>query len=171
MNKENEMVIKEIVGSIRQLARAVYLDSSKINRHFGLTGAQGSVLRLLAQYGRLSSADLSRKLFVTPSNITGIIDRLAKKGLVERIRKQGDRRVVLITLSEKGRELSGGLPDPIERKLISGLADLPPDTVRELGQAMNRMVSLIGAEEVANTPLELNRGAGAMGENGISFKA
>ena len=170
MNKENEMLIKEIVGSIRQLARAVYLDSSKINRHFGLTGAQSSVLRTLSQHGPLSSAQLSRKLFVTPSNITGIIDRLAKKGLVERIRKKGDRRVVLITLVEKGQEMSNDLPDPIEKKLISGLADLSPDAVQNLGQAMNQLVSLVGAEELADTPLELNRGPNVIGENGVSFK-
>lgn len=80
MITENELLIKEIVCAIRRLVRAVYLDTEKMSRRFGLTGPQSGVLRTLSEHGPLSSADLSRKLYVTPANITGIIDRLEKKG-------------------------------------------------------------------------------------------
>ncbi len=148
MSAENELIIKEIVGSIRQLYRSVYLDSSKMSRGFGLTGPQSGVLRTLSRHGPLSSVELSRKLFMTPSNMTGIIDRLEKKELANRIRKQGDRRVTLISLSEKGAELSKSLPDPIEKKLISGLGDLDTGKVRALREAMNQILNLIDAVEI-----------------------
>ena len=48
----------------------------KMGKQYGLTGPQSLVLRLLIKEGALSSADLSRQMYVTPSNITGIIDRL-----------------------------------------------------------------------------------------------
>jgi len=76
MSAENELIIKEIVDAIRRLYRAVYLDSAKMSRQFGLTGSQSGVLRNLVAHGPLSSAALSRRLYVTPSNITGVIDRL-----------------------------------------------------------------------------------------------
>ncbi|MBW2441668.1 MAG: MarR family transcriptional regulator [Deltaproteobacteria bacterium] len=79
MNPQNEGVITDIVGSIRKLVRAVYLDSQKMSRQFGLTGQQSLVIRLLLNNGSMSSADLSRLMYVTPSNMTGIIDRLEKK--------------------------------------------------------------------------------------------
>ena len=157
MSVENELVIKEIVDAIRRLYRAVYLDSSKMSRQFGLTGAQSGVLRNLFAHGALSSADLSRKLYVTPSNITGVIDRLEKKGLVERIRKVGDRRVALITLTEKGNELSKSLPDPIEKKLISELIDLELEHVQLLSMAMNQIINLIATKGVEDAPMELNQ--------------
>ncbi len=157
MSVENELVIKEIVDAIRRLYRAVYLDSSKMSRQFGLTGAQSGVLRNLFAHGALSSADLSRKLYVTPSNITGVIDRLEKKGLVERTRKVGDRRVALITLTEKGNELSKSLPDPIEKKLISELIDLEPEHVQLLSMAMNQIINLIDTKGVEDAPMELNQ--------------
>ena len=156
MSLENEKVIKEIVGAIRRLVKAVYLDSSKMSRQYGLTGSQSGVLRCLTQDGLLSSAELSRQLHVTPSNITGIIDRLEKKGLVERIRKEGDRRIALIELTERGEALSKQLPDPIEIKLISELADLDPGQVQQLGNSMNQILKLIDAKHLADTPLELN---------------
>lgn len=156
---DNQLVIKNIVGAIRQLYRAVYLDASKMSRKFGLTASQSGVLRSLFNHGPLSSADLSRKLFVTPSNITGIIDRLEKKGYVERVRKAGDRRVALITLTPPGLEISQSLPDPIEKKLISGLAHLDPERVLNLEAAMEQILALVDAEDVTDAPLEIPQDA------------
>ena len=156
MNPQNESVIQDLVWSIRRLVHAVYLDSQKISKRYGLTGPQSAVIRNLYNNGPMSSADLSRNLFVTPSNITGIIDRLEKKKLVERIKKKGDRRVSLITLTNTGNELSKTLPDPIMKKFIAELADLEPEHVQLLAMAMNQILNLIDTEEDEGEPLELN---------------
>jgi DNA-binding MarR family transcriptional regulator len=158
MNPQNESVIQDLVWSIRRLVRAVYLDSQKISKRCGLTGPQSAVIRNLYNNGPMSSADLSRNLFVTPSNITGIIDRLEKKQLVERIKKEGDRRVALITLTVGGNELSKTLPDPIMKKFIAELADLEPEHVQLLAMAMNQILNLIDADEVEGEPLEITPG-------------
>ena len=158
MYAENELLIKEIVGAIRKFVRAVSLDAFKISKKYGLTGPQSMLLRTLVKEGPLSSASLSRRLYVTPSNITGIIDRLEKKGLIERIRKERDRRIVLINLTESGAELSNSLPDPIEKKLIYELADLKPEHVRILALVMNQILNLIDAKGVDDEFLELHHG-------------
>jgi DNA-binding MarR family transcriptional regulator len=156
MIPENEQVIKDIVWAIRRLVRAVYLDTSKMSRQHGITGSQSMVLRSLFHNGPLSSADLSRRLYVTPSNITGVIDRLEKKGLVERLRKAGDRRVSLITLTGTGSEFSKSLPDPIEKRFISHLADLEPEHVQILGVAMNQILNYMDTNGVEEAPLDLS---------------
>jgi len=153
MKPENESVIKDIVGSIRRLVRSVYLDTQKLSRQYGLTGPQSGVLRSLVHHGSSSSADLSRMLYVTPSNITGIIDRLERKGLVERIKKEGDRRVALITLTKEGTRLGKKMPDPIERRLISELADLDPAHVQLLDMAMGQILEMMDAQYIEKTPL------------------
>jgi DNA-binding MarR family transcriptional regulator len=156
MPTEKEALIESIVGAIRRLNRAVYLDASRTSREFGLTRAQSGVLKLLLINGPLSSADLSRKLYLTPPNMTGIIDRLEKKGLVGRTRQKVDRRVVLITLTESGNDLSRRLPDSIERKLVSELIELSPDQIQMLSKAMIQIVQLMDAHWVEATPLEFN---------------
>lgn len=158
MIPENATVIKDLVESVRKLVKAVYLDSQKMSRQYGLTGPQSSVLRILGRQGPMSSANLSRRLYVTPSNITGIIDRLEKKGLVARIRKEGDRRVALINLTEAGQELSQSIPDSIENRFISELADLEPQHVQILTVAMKQILGLIdtkGIEDSTSTGLGL----------------
>lgn len=143
MEKEKAKTIRDLVDSIRLLVRAVHTDTVKFSKEFGLTGPQSMVLRKLVDGGDMSSADLSRKLYVTPSNITGIIDRLERKELVQRVRKIEDRRVVLIALTDKGRETAANLPDPIETILISRLHDMATDRVVEMADCLNEVLELI----------------------------
>jgi DNA-binding MarR family transcriptional regulator len=167
MNPENENVIKDIVVSIRKLVRAVYLDSQKMSRQFGLTGQQSVVLRLLLNNGSMSSADLSRLMYVTPSNMTGIIDRLEKKDLIERMRKEGDRRVSLILLTDTGKKLGVGIPDQIEKKFINQLVDLELEHVQLLAMAMNQILNLIDAEDIEAEPLDMRPETLAVGQEEI----
>jgi len=155
MSAENELLIKEIVSAIRKFVRAVSYDAYRMGKKYDLTGPQSSVLRTLVKYGPLASASLSRRLYVTPANITGIVDRLEKRGLVKRVSKEGDRRVALIALTESGAELSKSLPDPLEKRLIYELADLQTEHVRILALVMNQILNLMEAKGVDNEFLEL----------------
>lgn len=156
MITENERLIEDVVNTIRKFMRTIYNDTSQMSRKYGLTGPQSSVLRALVKHGPLSSATLSRQLYVTPSNITGIIDRLEKKELVERVKTVGDRRVALITLTDKGSGVSKTLPDPIETKLISELADLEPEYIRILALVLNQILGLVDAQNARPGLLEAN---------------
>ena len=156
MYDENEQLINEIVSTIRKFVRAVSIDTFRMSKQYDLTGPQSAVLRTLVKDGPLSSASLSRRLYVTPANITGIIDRLEKKGLVERTRKKGDRRVGLVRLTESGAQLGSSFPDPIEKRLISGLADLDKEYIQILALVMNQLLNLINAKGVDDAFLELH---------------
>jgi DNA-binding MarR family transcriptional regulator len=157
MNPANTTLIKDIVWSIRKLVRAVYYDSQKMSRQFGLTGPQSVVLRFLLKNGPMSAADLSRLMFVTPSNMTGIIDRLEKKGLAERTRKVGDRRIALITLTDTGKELGGRLPDPLEQKVIKQLSGLDHNHVQTIAGAMKQILDLVDFGDFEDTPWEISQ--------------
>ncbi len=159
MYTENELLIKEIVGAIRKFVRAVSLDAFTMGKQYNLTGPQSAILRTLVKDGPLPSASLSRRLYVTPANITGIVDRLVKRGLVKRVSKEGDRRIVLVALTESGEELSKSLPDPLEKRLICELADLETEHVRILALVMNQILNLMDAKGVDNAFLELHQDA------------
>ncbi|ACV68328.1 MarR family winged helix-turn-helix transcriptional regulator [Desulfohalobium retbaense] len=149
--------IKEIVKQIRQLVRAVYRDSLTMAREYGLTPPQCALLRTIYLQGPLSSAALSRNLFVTPSNITGIVDRLVKKDMVVRERQLKDRRVTLISLTATGHTLAASLPDNIETKLVEGLSELQDSHIQDLSRSLAEILALIDASHVTAAPLELPR--------------
>ena len=60
------------------------------------------------------------------SNITGIVDRLTERGLVERRAAEGDRRVKLVALTKEGRKL---------RDELARWRAIPPDELASLPDA------------------------------------
>jgi DNA-binding MarR family transcriptional regulator len=66
--------------------------------------AQLKSLFLIHIKGSVNVSDLALDLGVTPGNVTSIVDRLAGQGLVKRSEGVEDRRIVLLQLTEKGRE-------------------------------------------------------------------
>ncbi len=154
VNEKQSECISEVVSSIRQIVRSIYLDSKRMVKRFGLTGPQTSVLRLIMRRGPMSSSCMSRLLFVSPSNITGIVDRLEAKSLVKRVRDPKDRRVVVIELTEKGEQTSRKLPDLIEEKLIRGLADMEEAEIAKILWVVQKLVDLMEVGDIADRPLE-----------------
>ncbi len=90
-----------------KLSRAVNaLEARLSERHaYGdLTASQFGVLEALYHLGPLCQGELSTKLLKSGGNLTFVVDNLVRLGLVERERDTGDRRRVMVTLTEAGRE-------------------------------------------------------------------
>src|SRR6516165_10881028 len=72
----------------------------------GLSVAQLDVLRRLRHHGPSPMRRLAEQMNCEASNLTGLVDRLEVRGLVERQPEKGDRRVRLLALTTKGEALS-----------------------------------------------------------------
>ncbi|MFB3161813.1 MarR family transcriptional regulator [Neobacillus sp. 179-J 1A1 HS] len=70
-----------------------------------LTIDQHYIIGYIQKSEECTSTELAEAFEVNKSAITAIINRLADRGLIERTRDENDRRVVYLTLSEKGKEL------------------------------------------------------------------
>ena len=73
-------------------------------RH-GLTEQQWRCLRVLWDEGEVTTTHLSRQTLLPAPSLVGILDRLEKKGLIARHRRDGDRRKVHVTATDQGRRL------------------------------------------------------------------
>src|SRR5438552_722977 len=82
-------------------------ESRQSVERWGLTLPQFDILAELDRAPRagFTFGELSRLLLVTSGNLTGIVDRLEADGLARREYDKGDRRVVRIVLTRKGRQL------------------------------------------------------------------
>src|SRR5919197_5032203 len=83
---------------------------------FDLTPPQLMTLRRLAADEPVPTSEVAKWLACDASNMTGIVDRLEARGLVERRAAPGDRRVKMLALTDKGaslrEELSRRMADP-----------------------------------------------------------
>jgi DNA-binding MarR family transcriptional regulator len=74
-------------------------------RALGLTSSQFDVIATLGDTEGMTCKELSEKTLVTKGTLTGVLDRLENKGLIERVPSREDRRCISIQLTAKGDQL------------------------------------------------------------------
>ena len=84
----------------------------------GLSPMQANALRLLTPGATVAMRDLAAALACDASNVTGIVDRLESRGIVERRSGERDRRVKVLALTPLGSEL--------RRRVLTRLYEAPP---------------------------------------------
>jgi DNA-binding MarR family transcriptional regulator len=122
----------ETASLVFALARAMEAHHQAIAADFGLTGPQA---RLLVQLGDpVPMGQLAERLDCDPSNVTGLVDRLHARGLLERRVDEADRRVKHLTLTPAGRRLRSALEARLfaGRPLLARLSRGDQQTLRDL---------------------------------------
>ena len=105
----------------------------------GLTPTQFGVLEALLHKGTLMQVELGRKLLSSPGNMTDVIDKLERRGLVRRGRKPGDRRAVRVALTEAGRTMIGQLFPAHARAIAAAMAGLSAAELETLGDLLRTL--------------------------------
>ncbi|MCU6432442.1 MarR family transcriptional regulator [Undibacterium sp. Jales W-56] len=99
---------KRYLRSIRLLAECMqaFEHASALNvRQFGLTHSQFDIVATLGNTAGMSCKELGEKTLITKGTLTGVLDRLEQKGLIQRDRNGEDRRQLFIKLSPAGEAL------------------------------------------------------------------
>ena len=91
-------LVRPLVGTYLAFWRA---DSRHI-KSMRLTPSQFDVIATLGDTEGMTCSELSAETLVTKGTLTGVLDRLAAKGLIRRDSVKGDRRYTKISLTEKG---------------------------------------------------------------------
>ena len=131
----------------RIIETAIYLqaESRRLAREKcaekGITATQLNVLKLLEAVGALSLSELSRRMAAKNSTITGIIDRMVAADLVAREQSAEDRRVWIIRMTDRGRELSRKIEVAPWDILRSALAALPPAELASLIETLTKIAA------------------------------
>ncbi len=93
-----------------------------------------NVLTLLEAHGSLSMSHLAEALDISVASATGVVDRMEKRGLVERRRDADDRRVVLVYPAADGRRVVGEIDSRRRTGLTKLLEHLTDEDLRALLQ-------------------------------------
>ncbi|MCF8033587.1 MAG: MarR family transcriptional regulator [Desulfarculaceae bacterium] len=148
------MSIEEnILRSIRRIIRATDLNSRRLASEHRLTTPQLLCLRLVAQDGPRTPGALAKEMFLSQATITGVLDRLEKRGLVERRRDQKDRRRVSIHLTAQGEDAVRLAPRPLHERFASRLEALSPDERDEIDRVLSMVVEMMEVGEVEAAPV------------------
>lgn len=132
--------------AMRRLQQAGEVHAKRVARYGGLTPMQLLILRVLADETRLTASALSRRVSLTAATLSGLLDRLEERGLLQRQRDEQDRRRQWLVLAEAGRTLLEEAPPLLPPEFRLRFAALPEWERHALTAALLRVAELCGGE-------------------------
>jgi DNA-binding MarR family transcriptional regulator len=143
MSGENikELVDRYIAVSYSVTNRGECLVKEQIGSD--LTNDQHYMLRYINHADSCTSSELADVFNVKKSAITAIITRLFEKGLIERTRDEKDRRVVYLTLTNKGNELFEKTEDRIHKLVASFINKFDPIEIEQFIETYEKLNRLL----------------------------
>ena len=129
-----------VVGLLRT-ADAIKRSLAHVVEPHGITPQQYNVLRILRGAGSdgLPTLTIGERMVEQTPGVTRLIDRLERKGLVERIPCPKDRRRVFCQITPKGLDLLEQLDEPVNRWDAQTVSILPPSDVDSLIKLLDRV--------------------------------
>jgi DNA-binding MarR family transcriptional regulator len=150
--------IDEVLGLMRRLVRERRMRDPLADLHTNLTGPQIHVLANLGVAGvPMPMHELAHQINASSPAMTGIIDRLERQGLVQRVRDDDDRRVVLISLTEDGRAAVAVFESDARTKITRLMSALTHDERCSFVHLIGRIVDVMSSASSSEpSPTEKN---------------
>ena len=96
--------VMEVFGQLIRTSEGFAKALQRELQAVGLTTSQLGVLETLYHLGPMCQRDIGEQLNKSRGNVTTVVDNLERRGLVERVRNEDDRRYITLKLKPKGRE-------------------------------------------------------------------
>lgn len=142
------MALRTIFGSAKAQSR-------EIENQLGITGAQFWVLAELGKQPGLRVSDLARLICIHNSTASNLLDKLERRGLIQRERTDQDQRVVRLKLTPAGTELLARAPQPVRSVVADALSAISTETLGALDRNLNELVARLKVKDSSSllTPL------------------
>jgi DNA-binding MarR family transcriptional regulator len=124
---------------MRKISAATFERFSQATEEYGLHPMHFGMLTVLEADSPISQHDLSQRTGVDPSSMVARMDVLEELGLVERRRRDDDRRAYEIRLTDKGRSVLTELRGVAAQHMERMLAPLGPDERKQLNELLRRV--------------------------------
>jgi DNA-binding MarR family transcriptional regulator len=138
----------EIVRFIRRIRIAHRRYSAELARKHRMTAQQVGALAIIARRPGISLGELGERMYLHVSTCSGIIDRLERKGYVERRRLREDRRVVHLHATPSGRRTIARMPVSGFGALMRDIQKLPAREIHDIRDAMRILVRVMKLDSV-----------------------
>jgi DNA-binding MarR family transcriptional regulator len=125
---------EEVVLALLRTGEMLTAPVTEVLREADLSLSQYNVLRILRGAGKdgLPCGEISARMVRRDPDLTRLLDRLEKRGVVARARSTADRRVVTATITDQGLKLLESLDEPVEASMKRATAHVPVSRLREL---------------------------------------
>lgn len=155
----------QVIAALRRISRAVDLHSRVLVQQYGLTTPQLAALKAVGRLQPVSVSGVARAIHLSLPTVTGIFNRLQKRGLVTRSRDGKDRRSVVVELTGAGANLLGSAPSLLQDRFRSALSKLRQWEQTQLLASLQRIAAMMDAEDIEAAPVLSSGEASAEAED------
>ncbi len=141
-----------ILRSLRRIIRSIDQHNKQLSREYQLTVPQLICLRQLLASGEMTPGKIAEAVFLSQATVTGILDRLEAKELINRERSTVDRRKLLVNLTDSGRRLAVAMPWPLQERFAESLSSLGPREQRKIDEMLGRIALMMEAPSIPVWP-------------------
>jgi DNA-binding MarR family transcriptional regulator len=139
--------VLHLTTRLRQIAHALSIHSKYIQENYQITVPQLICLREIHKHGPLPLGMLTRYVFLNNSTVTGIVDRLEKRGFVQRERQSRDRRQIHVRLTPQGSAFIENAPDPLRDQFVARLKAMAPEEFEKILAAIDTLAAMLSATD------------------------
>lgn len=136
-----------IIKTLKYVMNSMRKNVAKEFEDMKLTGPQGMIMGIVCHEDKIKISDLSKRLGLSNSTISGIVDRLEKQGYVERVRSKEDRRVVYVNVTSEFRENAKNNFHSIKDKIESKLDKVTEEDLDKILEGLNILKDIVDKED------------------------
>lgn len=144
---------EKIVLNVRKIMRAIDMHSASLARKYGMTSPQLICLKSLAGSGETTPGALAKSVHLSHATVTGIINRIEGKGLVERSRSLEDGRSFLIKITDAGLSVLESSPSVLQEQFMNELSRLADWEKTMILSSLQRITSMLSVESLEVAPV------------------
>ena len=143
----------QVIAALRRITRAIDLHSKGLVNEIGLTAPQLATLLAVRRLHPITVGALAKSVHLSQATMTGILNRLEKRGVVERARSGNDRRSVVIKLTDTGDQLLDKAPSLLQDRFRRELLTLQEWERTQMLSTLQRIASMMDAEDIDASPV------------------
>ena len=145
--------LEEVLTSLRRVIRATDLHSKRLAKISGLTAPQILLLQAIRKLEGAAISQLANEVTLSQATVTTILDRLEKRGLIERERSKVDKRKVHVHLTERGIDTLREAPMPLQEHFARQFNDLQQWEQTMIIASLQRVAYMMDAEHIDASPV------------------
>ncbi len=118
-----------IEENLRRVCYKIKKKGREILNDVDITPPQFEALQYLIYEENLTIGELSNRMFLACSTVTDLLDRMERNELVKRVKDENDRRIVRISVLEKGHHLLESVMETRQNYVAEILSELSEDVI------------------------------------------
>ena len=145
-------VSDSVMIALRKIIQAIDTNSKQLVKRVGLTGPQLVILQEITRMGEVTAGEIAQAVSLSQATVTGILERMEKRGLLARRRSERDKRRIMVRITRNGQQVLDDAPPLMQEAFVERFSDLQEWEQNMILSALQRLVSIMDAKAIQAAP-------------------